>query len=246
MADPTALSISSAETEIRQAWQRLVAASSRLRQARTAYLDDLGARYAARLRDLEARFAAARAAAAEEEAGALAADRQAHTQAAAAAVASVDGLWQPHSVLAPLLAPWEAPLWAEYAPPPENAPIPEGLRIGELRAKVGETAPSLRLPLLVPFLRRGSLFLRGPDPDALRRLLQAMLLRLVVTLPAGRLRLSLADPLGMGVHLSAFLRLPDAVRNVGAERRSAPAAPIATRPEEIARQVQALGNHSPE
>jgi hypothetical protein len=243
MTDPTALSISSAETEIRQAWQRLVAASSRLRQARTAYLDDLGARYAARLRDLEARFAASRAAAAEEEAGALAAAHQAYEQAAAAAVASVDGLWQPHSVLAPLLAPWEAPLWAEYAPPPEDAPIPEGLRIGELRAEAGETAPPLRLPLLVPFLRRGSLFLRGPDPDALRRLLQALLLRLVVTLPPGRLRLSLADPLGMGVHLSAFLRLPDAVRNVGAERRSAPAAPIATRPEEIARQVQALEAH---
>jgi len=244
MTDPTALSISSAETEIRQAWQRLVAASSRLRQARTACLDDLGARYAARLRDLEARFAAARAAAAEEEAGALAAARQAYEQAAAAAVASVDGLWQPHSALAPLLAPWEAPLWAEYAPPPEDAPIPEGLRIGELRLEMDVGAKNLSpLPLLVPFLRRGSLFLRGPDPDALRRLLQALLLRLVVTLPPGRLRLSLADPLGMGVHLSAFLRLPDAVRNVGAERRSAPAAPIATRPEEIARQVQALEAH---
>jgi len=243
MADPTALSISSAETEIRQAWQRLVAASSRLRRARTSYLDDLGARYAARLRDLEARFVASRAAAAEEEAGALAAARQAHTQAAAAAVASVDGLWQAHSALAPLLAPWEAPLWAEYAPPSEDAPIPEGLRIGELCVEAGETAPPLRLPLLVPFLRRGSLFLRGPDPDALRRLLQALLLRLVVTLPPGRLRLSLADPLGMGVHLSAFLRLPDAVRNVGAERRSAPASPIATRQEEIARQVQALEAH---
>ena len=240
MTDPTALSISSAETEIRQAWQRLVAASSRLRQARTAYLDDLGARYAARLRDLEAGFAAARAAAAEEEAAA----RQAYEQAAAAAVASVDGLWQPHSALALLLAPWDAPLWAEYAPPPEDAPIPEGLRIGELRLEMDVGAKNLSpLPLLVPFLRRGSLFLRGPDPDALRRLLQALLLRLVVTLPPGRLRLSLADPLGMGVHLSAFLRLPDAVRNVGAERRSAPAAPIATRPEEIARQVQALETH---
>jgi S-DNA-T family DNA segregation ATPase FtsK/SpoIIIE len=234
MTDPTALSISSAETEIRQAWQRLVAASSRLRQARTAYLDDLGARYAARLRDLEARFAAARAAAAEEEAGALAAARQAYEQAAAAAVASVDGLWQPHSVLAPLLAPWEAPFWAEYAPPPEDAPIPEGLRIGELRAEAGETAKNLSpLPLLVPFLRRGSLFLRGPDPDALRRLLQALLLRLVVTLPPGRLRLSLADPLGMGVHLSAFLRLPDAMRGDK----------VCSRPEEIARQVQALETH---
>ena len=240
MTDPTAPFISPAETEIRQAWQRLVAASYRLRQARTAYLDDLGARYAARLRDLEAGFAAARAAAAEEEAAA----RQAYEQAAAAAVASVDGLWQPHSALALLLAPWDAPLWAEYAPPPEDAPIPEGLRIGELRLEMDVGAKNLSpLPLLVPFLRRGSLFLRGPDPDALRRLLQALLLRLVVTLPPGRLRLSLADPLGMGVHLSAFLRLPDAVRNVGAERRSAPAAPIATRPEEIARQVQALETH---
>jgi S-DNA-T family DNA segregation ATPase FtsK/SpoIIIE len=234
MTDPTAPSISPAETEIRQAWQRLVAASSRLRQARTAYLDDLGARYAARLRDLEAHFAASRAAAAEEEAGALAAARQAYEQAAAAAVASVDGLWQPHSALAPLLAPWEAPFWAEYAPPSEDAPIPEGLRIGELRLEMDVGAKNLSpLPLLVPFLRRGSLFLRGPDPDALRRLLQALLLRLVVTLPPGRLRLSLADPLGMGVHLSAFLRLPDAMRGDK----------VCSRPEEIARQVQALETH---
>jgi S-DNA-T family DNA segregation ATPase FtsK/SpoIIIE len=235
MTDPTALSISSAETEIRQAWQRLVAASYRLRQARTAYLDDLQARYAARLRDLEARFAAARAAAAEEEAGALAAARQAYEQAAAAAIANanVERLLR-HSALAPLLAPWEAPFWAEYAPPSEDAPIPEGLRIGELRLEMDVGAKNLSpLPLLVPFLRRGSLFLRGPDPDALRRLLQALLLRLVVTLPPGRLRLSLADPLGMGVHLSAFLRLPDAMRGDK----------VFSRPEEIARQVQALETH---
>ena len=238
-AVPGAPSALSAETEIRQAWQRLAAASARLRQARQAYLDDLQARFAARLRDLEARFAAAHASAAEEEASALAAARQAYDQATESIAAHWQALWQRE----PALAPWDAPLWAAYAPPAQDAPTLEGLRVGELRAKVGETAPSLRLPLLVPFLRRGSLFLRGPDPDALRRLLQALLLRLVVTLPAGRLRLSLADPLGMGVHLSAFLRLPDALRNVGAERRSAPAAPIATRQEEIARQVQALEAH---
>jgi S-DNA-T family DNA segregation ATPase FtsK/SpoIIIE len=235
MTDPTAPFISPAETEIRQAWQRLVAASSRLRQARGAYLDDLQARYAARLRDLEARFAAARAAAAEEEAGALATARQAYEQAAAAAIANanVERLLH-HSTLAPLLAPWEAPFWAEYAPPSEDAPIPEGLRIGELRLEMDVGAKDFSpLPLLVPFLRRGSLFLRGPDPDVLRRLLQALLLRLVVTLPPGRLRLSLADPLGMGVHLSAFLRLPDALRGDK----------VCSRPEEIARQVQALEAH---
>ena len=238
-AVPGAPSAPSAEAKVCQAWQRLAAASARLRQARQAYLDDLQARFAARLRDLEARFAAAHASAAEEEASALAAARQAHDQATESIAAHWQALWQRE----PALAPWDAPLWAAYAPPAQDAPTLEGLRVGELRAKVGETAPSLRLPLLVPFLRRGSLFLRGPDPDALRRLLQALLLRLVVTLPAGRLRLSLADPLGMGVHLSAFLRLPDALRNVGAERRSAPASPIATRQEEIARQVQALEAH---
>jgi len=239
-AVPSAPSVPSAEAEVQRAWQRLAAASARLRRAREAYLDDLGARHAARLRDLEARFAAARASAAEEEASALAAARRAHQQAAEATVAGVEGLWRSRSALAPLLAPWDAPLWAEYAPPPEDAPVPEGLRIGELHAEAGETASPLRLPLFAPFLRRGSLFLRGPDPDALRRLMQALLLRLAVALPPGRLRLGLADPLGMGVHLSAFLRLPDSLRNVGAERRSAP---IATRPEEIARQVQALEAH---
>jgi len=236
MSDPTVLSIPSAETEIRQAWQCLVATSARLRQARRVYLDDLQARHAARLRDLEARFAAARASAAEAEANALATARQAYQQAAEAAVASADRLWQVHSVLAPLLAPWDAPLWAAYAPPPEDAPVPEGLRIGELRLEMDVGAVGTKnfsLPLLVPFLRRGSLFLRGPDPDALRRLLQALLLRLVVTLPPGRLRLSLADPLGMGTHLSAFLRLPDTLRGDK----------VCSRPEEIARQVQALEAH---
>lgn len=225
--------LSPAETSVRQAYQRLRAAAARLQEVRRTYLDDLQARHAARRQDLEARFAAAREQAQEEEAAARAAAEAAYRQSLAGAVERVAGLQQ-EPRLAALLAPWEAPFWEAYAPPQEEGPALAGLRVGEIRLTPPEEAlPPLRLPLLVPFLGRGPLFLRGSDPDALRGLLQALLLRLVVTLPPGRLRLSLADPLGVGANLAAFLRLPDALRGPK----------VGSRSEEVAAQLQALEAH---
>ena len=229
------VSTHSPETEIRAAYARLHGAALRLQEMQRTYLDDLQARYQARRRDLEARFAAARQEAQAAEEAARAAAAEAHLQAAAAAVERLADVQQS---FAPFLAPWDAPFWAEYAPPPQVEPAWAGLRVGEVRLEAKEGAPALRLPLLVPFLRRGPLFLRGPDPEALRALLQALLLRLVVSLTPSPnfgwgLRLSLADPLGVGANLAAFLRLPDALRGPK----------VCSRPEEIAAQLQALEAH---
>lgn len=230
MSKPT---LSPAETSVLQAYTRLRVAAARLQESRRAYLDDLGARHAARLGELAARFAAARQQVQEEEAAARAAAEEAYRQSVVGAVERVEGLQQDPR-LAPLLAPWESPFWEGYAPLQEESLALAGLRLGEIRlTPPQEDLPPLRLPLLVPLLRRGPLFLRGPDPEVLRRLLQALLLRLVVVLPPGRLRLSLADPLGVGVNLAAFLRLPDALRGPK----------VCSRPEEIAAQLQALEAH---
>jgi hypothetical protein len=223
--------LSSSESAVLEAYARLQGAAVRLQAAHRAYLDDLQARYAARMHDLEARLAAARREAQAEEEAARAAAAEAYRRSTAAAAEEVGRV---QARFPALLAPWEAPFWAEYTPPEEVEPALAGLRVGEIRLEAeGEDAPPLRLPLLVPFLRRGTLFLRGPDPEALRALLQSLLLRLVVGLPPGHLRLSLADPLGMGAHLAAFLRLPDALRGPK----------VCSRPEEIAAQLQALEAH---
>lgn len=225
-------SLQAAEAQVRRAWERLAQASATLQRVQRGYRRELQARYADRLGELAARFAAAREMAAAEEQAAQTAAAQAQAEAAASVAARLEQLFS----LPPLnwaLLPWDAPAWKAYAPPPPESPLPGGLRLGEFHLETESQAAPLRLPLLVPFLRHGPLFLRGPQPEALRDLLQALLLRLVVSLPPGRLRLSLADPLGQGAHLSAFLRLPDALRGPK----------VCSRAEEIAAQLQALEAH---
>lgn len=233
---PMTDTLSAAEAEVRRAWSRLTGAAALLQQLHRAYLEEVRRRYAARLTELAERFAAARAQAGAAEAAAQDAARQAHRQAAESAAAQMEAL-----LAAPpaawLLAPWDAPCWESYAPLPEDAPIPPGVRVGELRLPGAEPdIPPLHLPLLVPCIGRGPIFLRGAPVGAGSEstlTLQSILLRLLVTLPPGRVRLSLADPLGMGTQLSAFLRLPDTLRGPR----------VGSRPEEIAGQVQALEAH---
>ena len=103
------------------------------------------------------------------------------------------------------------PAWADYRPDPQ-APPPDGLRVGVLR--LGDGVPPV--PAVARFAGHGHLLIseRG-FADGARSLLQALTLRLATATRPGTVRFALADPVGQGRYLSAFLRLPAQLR-VGA------------------------------
>jgi S-DNA-T family DNA segregation ATPase FtsK/SpoIIIE len=103
-----------------------------------------------------------------------------------------------------------AAAWDGYRPDP-GAAAPDGLRVGLLKALGGPGRASL--PAVARFARHGHVLIsEGDDPDGARSLLQALVLRLATATRPGTVRFALADPVGQGRHLSAFLRLPPALR----------------------------------
>src|SRR5580658_1425477 len=130
------------------------------------------------------------------------------------------------------------PAWDGYRPDP-HAPPPDGLRVGLLRTPGGQALPLVpagpALPAVARFARHGHVLIseRG-FADGARSLLQALVLRLVTATEPGLIRFALADPVGQGRHLSAFLRLP-------AQLRVGPG--VAARPAEIEALLTTLNNH---
>ena len=124
------------------------------------------------------------------------------------------------------------PAWDGYRPDP-HAPPPDGLRVGLLRTPFGLAL--CLLPAVARFARHGHVLIseRG-FADGARSLLQALVLRLVTATGPGLVRFALADPVGQGRHLSAFLRLPPQLR-VGTG--------VAARPAEIEALLTTLTDH---
>ena len=122
--------------------------------------------------------------------------------------------------------------WDGYQPDP-HAPPPDGLRVGLLR-----TPGRLGLPAVARFARHGHVLISehgfGDGGHRVRSLLQALVLRLATATGPGTVRFALADPVGQGRHLSAFLRLPAPLR-VGTG--------VAARPAEVEALLTTLTDH---
>src|ERR1700722_854322 len=118
-----------------------------------------------------------------------------------------------------------AAAWDGYQPDPDAAP-PDGLRGGQ------------GLPAVARFARHGHMLIseRGfPDGDPTpRSLLQALVLRLATATRPGTVRFALADPVGQGRHLSAFLGSPTPLRGGSG---------VAARPSEIETLLTTLTDH---
>lgn len=103
------------------------------------------------------------------------------------------------------------PAWDTFQPD-SAAPTPDGLRVGKLSSVGASALPPI--PAVVRLVGHGHVFiLAEPDgtPHA-RSVLQALTLRLATATAPGSARFALVDPVGAGQHLSAFLRLPPALR----------------------------------
>ncbi len=111
-------------------------------------------------------------------------------------------------------APWQA-----------AAGVPSAMRFGKfrvelsqiphgvpLKSELAERGPaSFTLPALVAFPDRASLVFeaRGPARQKAIEVLQATMLRLLVSIPPGKLRFTIVDPVGLGENFAGFMHLAD-------------------------------------
>ncbi|MBC7264338.1 MAG: hypothetical protein H5T64_08250 [Chloroflexi bacterium] len=115
------------------------------------------------------------------------------------AIISTAGLWA---------APWDDSLWASWSPVAEG--IPRLTRIGEL-VEAGRR-DRLAFPALLPIVGGRNVLIKasGAGKEIARAAIQSVLLRLLVTLPPGKLRLVAVDPVGLGSTVAGFIKgLPE-------------------------------------
>lgn len=118
--------------------------------------------------------------------------------------------------------PWDAASWAAWEPPADPAPA---VRFGALHVDTQSLLdasaaggrfdlalpPSLEVPALLSGPDQRSLYLAAPpgQRDAALGLLRSVMVRLLTTLPPGRARFTLIDPVGLGESFGGFMHLAD-------------------------------------
>ncbi|HKI37845.1 MAG TPA: FtsK/SpoIIIE domain-containing protein [Gemmataceae bacterium] len=123
---------------------------------------------------------------------------------------------------ATLFPDWHGPAWADWQP---ATAVPPGLRFGEVCVRLAEVPHgvpederlrdgvpvALTLPALLPFPNRASVLLKAGESGraAAVRVLQTMMLRFLTSLPPGKLRFTILDPVGLGENFAAFMHLAD-------------------------------------
>ena len=145
------------------------------------------------------------------------------------ATAWTEGIAQIHAVVDHLrqendrfFPPWTEAAWQDWTPPTVVPPvirfgqlqvnlenIPDGLPVDEqLRAA---TPPGWSVPAFLSFPDRCSLLLKASEEGRALAVstLQAIMLRLLTALPAGKARFTIIDPVGLGQNFSAFMHLAD-------------------------------------
>ncbi|MCC6416958.1 MAG: AAA family ATPase [Gemmataceae bacterium] len=117
---------------------------------------------------------------------------------------------------------WDDPAWDAWTPPQDIPPV---LRFGTYEVSLERVSAALpederlratwlapfTLPAGLPFPQRGSLLLRARDEgrSAAVAALQALMLRLLTTIPPGKVRFTIVDPVGLGQNFAAFMHLAD-------------------------------------
>jgi hypothetical protein len=133
-----------------------------------------------------------------------------------AAVADING--ESHQ----LFPPWTDPAWENWEPP---TAVPPGIRFGEYEVRLdtavfAQAAPGLASPALPPVLRlpaclsfpdRCSMLFKASDEGRTVAVesLQTVMLRFLTALPAGKVKFTIIDPVGLGQNFAAFMHLAD-------------------------------------
>lgn len=103
---------------------------------------------------------------------------------------------------------WDAPAWRTFRPSPDLL-VPRFTRIGVLT----EPGPEgqLEVPALLPIVGGQNVVLKatGAAMAQANQATQAVMLRLLATLPPGKLRFTLIDPVDRGRNMAGFMHLAD-------------------------------------
>ncbi len=121
-----------------------------------------------------------------------------------------------------LFPPWVGPSWLRWTPPTSIPPV---IRFGEYQVDLEQISPgistngqlaggipaSFSLPACLAFPHRGSLLFKVSEEGRAQaaKTLQAVMLRILTALPAGKARFTIIDPVGLGQNFSAFMHLAD-------------------------------------
>ncbi len=196
--------------------------------------------------EIDRRLESNRSEAGDEHDRIVAANRDAWTEAQrlfSEASAALDALAAPRAV------PWTAAAWSSWNP--ADAPgLP--IAVGRLRfeaknhladAEHAADLPSplpeaVDLPLLLDLPARRGLLIETDAEQRDRGLaaLQAAVLRILTTLPAGKVRLTLVDPVGLGANFAGFMHLADEDQQLVGDR-------IWTEPRHIEQRLTDLTEH---
>ncbi|NLX12994.1 MAG: cell division protein FtsK [Phycisphaerales bacterium] len=148
-----------------------------------------------------------------------------------------------------LLADWRDPVWTDWTPPRDFSDVIcfgrlevdlKRLAEGPRRLLSSETGDTDRLsvPALLTLPEHGSLLLQAgaQGRDEAMAALRAVMVRLLTALPAGRVRFTIIDPVGLGQNFAGFMHLADYEEALVGSR-------IWTEGEHIAQRLADLTNH---
>jgi DNA segregation ATPase FtsK/SpoIIIE-like protein len=164
---------------------------------------------------------------------------------------TLDGLRRLHALDAACAPDWSAPSWERWEPP--SAALP-GVRIGRLELSLDQVPEALPpgpalawpegtpgrwvLPAFLGAAGRMSLVVEaGPKVrDAGLAILQNALARILVSIPPGRARFTLFDPVGLGQSFAGFMHMADEMELLVNDR-------IWTDPKHIEQRLADLTDH---
>lgn len=102
---------------------------------------------------------------------------------------------------------WAAPTWHTWQPPRTTSTI---TRLGQW--EVGKQQEKLSMPAILSLPSGDSSLLfkvNGAASSSVTNAIQSLLLRLLASIPPGKLRLTFIDPVGLGQNVAAFMHLAD-------------------------------------
>ncbi len=192
-------------------------------------LQQADAKYPPLLREMESRYQAQSAALRETRQQALAASKAQHERewnemaqrwnaGVARFVEAVEAIRKNCERLFPDWNAADAPSWT---PPAET---PAAVRFGQINVQLAKIrggipddprlkppATEFTLPLLLPLPDHSLLLLKAGEAGRAKAIesLQASMLRLLTSMPPGKIRFTIFDPVGLGENFSAFMHLAD-------------------------------------
>jgi hypothetical protein len=117
-----------------------------------------------------------------------------------------------------VLLDWADPRWKQWAPPRQ---FTDRIRFGQMQVDIKtitdkyprslDLPPTFNVPATLTFPHRASMMIHSDHPgrvDAIRTQ-QMVMSRLLTQLPAGRVRFTIIDPVGLGQNFAGFMHLAD-------------------------------------